>query len=306
MRDDYVFFNAYQDYSPLCWLFTSIKSLETVLMINHDELYDFSEASIAINQPVLDGGLFQKFVSYLSNEGISFDSDFMFDDLFNIPKGKYREIIRNIYKKNNIYNFKNKVFTTTISKDDLPKIKKHIVNNGSLYVSLNKFYPTKSNRYKDYDAYEIVEGHTGFHAVSIIGWDDNFQNTDGTKGAFITLNSAGYFNEHDGINYLPYNSNTISYPYLKGYEYRGEKIIFSESNSNFTNTFNNAYNSKENFKKNSKKAKNKNLFTSFEDIEMSYNFDDKNFDIKNIGFDIFYGQNNINDSFNINLEKNKI
>lgn len=70
----------------------------------------------------------------------------------------------------------------------------------SNYYSLN-------SKYEKREQYDYFEG-TSAHAVALIGWDDNFQNNDGSKGAWIILNSN---DEHKNAStvYLPYNTKVI-------------------------------------------------------------------------------------------------
>lgn len=84
LRDEYILFNQYQVNTGLCWDFASIKSLETALMLANNEMYDFSEASISVLNEhwVADGGFFRTFDNLLNRNGIAFESDFRFGDLY--------------------------------------------------------------------------------------------------------------------------------------------------------------------------------------------------------------------------------
>ncbi|WP_461248548.1 C1 family peptidase, partial [Treponema sp. R6D11] len=76
-------------------------------------------------------------------------------------------------------------------------VKNHIINNGSLYAVIDcPDYMPKAN------AFFSVEGEPsrGLHAISIVGWDDNFDKVNfkshtgkkpSNNGAYIALNSWG-------------------------------------------------------------------------------------------------------------------
>nr|WP_307920697.1 C1 family peptidase [Mycoplasmopsis bovis] len=100
LRDDYILFNQYQYNTGLCWDFSATKSLETSLMLNTNEMYDFSEASITINDTgnVGGGAWFDDYDSLISKNGIAYESDFKFGDLYYVPnKGALSQCFKKLF-----------------------------------------------------------------------------------------------------------------------------------------------------------------------------------------------------------------
>ncbi len=93
-------FNQYQYNTGLCWDFSATKSLETSLMLNTNEMYDFSEASITINDTgnVGGGAWFDDYDSLISKNGIAYESDFKFGDLYYVPnKGALSQCFKKLF-----------------------------------------------------------------------------------------------------------------------------------------------------------------------------------------------------------------
>lgn len=317
LRDDYILFNQYQYNTGLCWDFSVTKSLETSLMLNTNEMYDFSEASITINDTgnVGGGAWFDDYDSLISKNGIAYESDFKFGDLYYVPnKGAYHNALRNYFNKYTHKNFRQQVRRVDFETYDFDKIKKHITKNGSLFVAI-RGYKTVSNDkyYKNIEVqsnskvkvHELVgTGRSNTHAVSIIGWDDNYKATDGTTGAWIILNSDNLYSNRDGVNFLPYNSSAIIDKF-SGYEYIGKNILLSESNANYENEFSNYYNvanygvrSKNTF------AKNKNIFNSTQNVKIKYKINRDIAKLNNIFAKIYQDGVDVSDYFNIEYVKN--
>nr|WP_307917715.1 hypothetical protein [Mycoplasmopsis bovis] len=150
----------------------------------------------------------------------------------------------------------------------------------------------------------VGTGRSNTHAVSIIGWDDNYKATDGTTGAWIILNSDNLYSNRDGVNFLPYNSSAIIDKF-SGYEYIGKNILLSESNANYENEFSNYYNvanygvrSKNTF------AKNKNIFNSTQNVKIKYKINRDIAKLNNIFAKIYQDGVDVSDYFNIEYVKN--
>ncbi|EIN15223.1 Hypothetical protein, predicted transmembrane protein [Mycoplasmopsis agalactiae 14628] len=317
LRDDYILFNQYQYNTGLCWDFSATKSLETSLMLNTNEMYDFSEASITINDTnnVGGGAWFDDYDRLISNNGISYESDFKFGDLYYVPnKGVYHQKLRDLFNKHTDKNFRKAVERVDFNRYDYENIKKHIVKNGSLFVAI-RGYKTVSNEkyYKDVETksnskikvHELVgTGRENTHAVSIIGWDDNYKATDGSTGAWIILNSDNLYSNRDGVNFLPYNSSAVINEY-SGYKYVGQDILISESNAIYENEFSNYYNSA-NYGNRSKNtfAKNRNIFKSTQDIKIEYKINKKVAKLNNIFAKVYQDGIDVSTYFNIEYVKN--
>ncbi|WP_235670727.1 C1 family peptidase [Mycoplasmopsis bovis] len=205
LRDDYILYNQYQYNTGLCWDFSATKSLETSLMLNTNEMYDFSEASITINDTgnVGGGAWFDDYDKLISKNGIAYESDFKFGDLYYVPnKGAYHNALRNYFNKYTHKNFRQQVRRVDFETYDFDKIKKHITKNGSLFVAIRGYKTVANDKYyknievqsnSKVKVHELVgTGRSNTHAVSIIGWDDNYKATDGTTGAWLFLIVIAY------------------------------------------------------------------------------------------------------------------
>ncbi|WP_434325035.1 C1 family peptidase [Mycoplasma capricolum] len=312
LRDEYILFNQYQVNTGLCWDFASIKSLETALMLANNEMYDFSEASISVLNEhwVADGGFFRTFDNLLNRNGIAFESDFRFGDLYYFPNtGTYYNKLLDLYKSKYITNLSNKLEAYSFYRysilDNLKQIKEHISKHSALFVGIDHWQVVK-NKVNKQETFQITSGSMGAHAVSIIGWDDNYINNDNSKGAFIVLNSDGFYDNNDGVNYLPYNSSTI-YLDLQGYKFIGDKLISSKGiNSSIKNKYFNYYNTKLEKKYTETKPLNQNIFSWDDQVEIQYQLNDQIADFKRIQTSIFYDKLDVSDKFEVKKVDNKI
>lgn len=216
----------------LCWDFASLKSLETNLALVKGENYDFSESHIDYitskemsgNYRTLhDGGNFEDMIKYSNlNKGFVLEETVPLDD--------YEE-----YEYNTFYNTKSEDITVikdvkfpsfTRTEFDESKvdeefkefqatIKTHIMNYGSLYAGIKSPDFGKNCYYKDSDDINLSRGN---HAVSIVGWDDNysrenFKSPTGKQpekdGAYIALNSWGESWGENGYFYISYEDINV-------------------------------------------------------------------------------------------------
>ena len=79
-------------------------------------------------------------------------------------------------------------------------IKEHVIDNGGLFVGINADSKYKNNKYNFYN----LDNSTSTHAVTIIGWNDNYSKTNfkgkdsngnsvtpTANGAYLIMNSWG-------------------------------------------------------------------------------------------------------------------
>lgn len=187
--------------------------------------HDFSEWHVAyiekngfgyeINEN--SGGNFGEFEEYASyNHGPVLESEVPYATKYSEDEFEY---LYNLESKANIQ--KTVDFPTiykgyeTYTDEELKlfrdKVKKHIMDNGSIYAVIN------SESIKNINENKTIYNTTyaSDHAISVIGWDDNFSkenfqdengNIPNNNGAYIILNSWG---ELDEIIYVSYEDITI-------------------------------------------------------------------------------------------------
>jgi len=217
-----------QDGTSLCWAFASIKSLETNLLLNGYGEYDFSELHLDYLQSNLfidtfrdinSGGNFTNFENYINEEeGPVLETEVPFySEYSSISEYEYLQGISQRVEVNeeDFINMPsiNKA-TTSYTDEELTYfrkiVKEHIMKNGSLEASVRSQSIVDSvdskNKVLNYQGDHIAD-----HAISIIGWDDNFSKENfptscrpNNDGAYIALNSYGEEWGNSGIFYISY------------------------------------------------------------------------------------------------------
>ena len=212
----------------LCWDFASVKSLETNLALTKGEYYDISESHIDYMTSKLlnvggrdenSGGYFANIKQYNEqNKGYVLEEE--------VPLNVYEDYEYNTFyhtPKENIYITKYAEFPTFYRYEEMSQeeydrkfkdlqtaVKTHIMNYGSIYTEIIAPDYDMNLYMKDY---KDIEGSRGGHAVSIVGWDDNYSrnnfkspkgNVPEKDGAYIALNSWGTFWGDGGYFYISY------------------------------------------------------------------------------------------------------
>lgn len=215
-----------QSESGLCWDYASMKSLETYLSLNQKIDYDFSEIHVdyitsnllygGLVREVHGGGNFNTFKDYLKLTGPVLEKDVPFK---NYSEEEYQNFIdmKEIARVTKTVDFPS--IDSSASKEDITKfrnvVKNHIMKNGSLYAVIEgeSINDNKSNT-TEY----CFQNCIGTHAISIVGWDDdyskeNFKDKDGNKpttdGAYIALNSWGENWGNNGYFYISYEDKLV-------------------------------------------------------------------------------------------------
>ena len=223
----------------LCWDFASIKTLETYLALNNLGNYDFSEMHLDYvesdlfygNRKIHEGGNFENFKSYITESGVVLEDDVPYRDHTEEEYNKFLDM-----KK--VLEVTETVEFPTIYKDEEDRnteeeivefretVKRHIMKNGGLYCVVAP--PEAFTEYYNmFSGAECILGNSdkqpkirGFHAVTLVGWDDNYpkenfnESMRPTKdGAYILLNSWGSswgnLNSDRGYFYVSYEDKYV-------------------------------------------------------------------------------------------------
>lgn len=311
-----------------CWAFASIKSLETYLQLHGYGNYDFSEKHLAYLESdefaesestysLFQGGFFWGFEDYVNNlcgpvleELVPYNKYYSVNEYDYLCKLKPEVYVSDTINFPTIY--KDRVSNDKI-KDFRKKVKQHIMENGSIYAYVvapqyqnNSFYntQTKSAYISKYDSNLLK----GAHAVSIIGWDDNYSkenfkgpNKPVSNGAYIALNSYGTGFGNNGIYYISYEDAFVEIA-LSGVSEASNNINDVGIDVKFEDV--NLYNV---FKKIIGKK-----ILSYDDTNLSLKLlkntikSIKNIDLSNKEIENLSGIENFLNLYNVNLENNKI
>ena len=208
----------------LCWGFASLKSLETYLALNELGNYDFSEMHLDYIQSDLmygyrelhTGGNFSEFKEYITVSGVVLESDVPYREHSEEEYSKFTDIrkiteVTETIEFPSLYKNEDSEHTDKEITDFRETVKKHIMKNGGLYASI--VGTGAKNHYTDIENSEFMN-----HAVTIVGWDDNyskdnFLSSTGKKpskdGAYIALNSWGTFWNDGGYYYISYEDKFV-------------------------------------------------------------------------------------------------
>lgn len=209
-----------------CWLFSSLKCLETSYMIQQGMQYNFSETAMAyINfvakkengQSTFDTtGNMLSFYTLIRQYGLVFENDVSNDYLLDINEVNYKNYSfindaadKNLSNKINLISFgDNYYFSSQSYYTKIMLMRAFIKNYGALFLAFDDgdgiLYQTStgmpeySKTSEGYD--ENVAKQIGRHAVCLIGWDN---------GGFIALNSWGKGNEYYEMFHISYDK-TVS------------------------------------------------------------------------------------------------
>lgn len=218
-----------------CWAFAALSSLETNLAmsnykkgINTDAVYDYSERHMeyatsktfannvvnksGYNRNVGDGGNWYLAQSYLTNgSGAIPENEMPFENnenLINISEILNKTISSQVYDTVDFANYQ-KTTDDDEKNEIMNQIKRHIKDYGAVFTNIHGNTSSTSllSCYNNDTAAKYCNNtffHRVDHAVSIIGWDDNYSVdnfADGPKpssnGAWIIRNSWGEREEHN-------------------------------------------------------------------------------------------------------------
>lgn len=240
MRDDYILYAQHQDKEGYCWNFAATMSASTTLMKATGEYYDFSESwnglsSLYVNggyNKIGSGGDFNYQRNAMQYGGLMLESDFPYQNTYTISSENADDYYE-FYKQYANNDLAESLTSTKFTRSDVEEIKKHVYNHGSVYAAFTfrtGYVPDENGIY----ALPPNQTNTNSaHAVSIIGWDDNYQREfylDGSdtptvfKGAWLILNSFTETNGRDGISFVFYDDTNLYG--INGYTYNRKSSGF--------------------------------------------------------------------------------
>ena len=216
LMDEYPISPENQTTSGLCWAYSSSKALETALMVQAGEYFNFSEIAVSYlgfyngfeYTPSFDtGGNIYMYEYIAERYGLVFESDFSNDKYFDMTTENYRnyDYVLN-YASTEIMDSVDAVYfsvdtdyknNTVAAKQAM--IKKFIANYGGVYVGIEAGSIYKEGSKWIYTTDVAFEGDKwelgGAHAVCLVGYDAN---------GFIALNSWGSGSSIPYLFYIPY------------------------------------------------------------------------------------------------------
>lgn len=324
LSDDYYFDGENQITTDFCWLFSSLKCLETSYMVQKNEWYNFSETGMAylnyLNSLNNGYGSYDTtgniltFNTVANNYGLVLENDVSNDLLLDINEGNYRNYsyISNLANKNLMKNTKlvsfgvNSYFNNNLSyAQKIYVLKNFITNYGGLFLAFGEgngvvFRTSGIPQYSADPAGHEYDGAVSMkrHSVCIVGWNE--------KG-FIALNSWGYADEMYQYFCIPYDTNLSKldelFSTVRGFILTNEEDVklLSGSNNKLLNIFkfndnvNLHYKLKSNFNLNEIKVV---VYKGTEDV--TYNFDiDYNNENSTVLFSSNFENKNISGGYTI-------
>jgi C1A family cysteine protease len=317
LDDKYLLNVENQDGMGLCWAFAGLKTIESFIAMNFNEYYNFSEAWLALikaecqSYSIGGGGNYQD-LEIINQYGIMLESDFPYEIVHKIGDNndhQFYEAYKDKASKSLISNISFKEYgdyNNSPGKTQIINgIKDYLQRFSSVFVAI------KSGDIKeDIDGNYYVNSkitHSD-HAVSIIGWDDEYS-VEGSTGAWIAQNSWGaagdtdktyFYIMYDDVNASDYYAMIHKITY-NGYEINTEnldditsynKIKLESSNSNYVNL------------NISGDLIADNLFLYTEDTEyfntLTYSYIEYN--NVNIEVEVFNGINDITNDFDVDID----
>lgn len=321
MRDEYIIYAQNQDSHGYCWNFASSTAAATTIMKATGEYYDFSEAWTGVAlynyhdqfKKMGQGGGINYHYDAMKKSGLMLETDLPYQESYTSVNENAADYY-NFYEKYSNDDLAGCLVSdkeTSFSKKEIDEIKSHIYNHGSIYLT----FVFRTGFVESDGAYYLEPNQkntTSNHAVSVIGWDDNFQREfylDGSstptvfKGAWIILNSYTEKSGNDGISFVFYNDENIGV--VQGYRYEPDTsrdLYFYdkiESGYSYPTSLKGRYYG--DYTPEAALTKQKNIF--YDDVNLEYSYiGSKGVGVEQI--DIYLDGKNLTESFNIRIDNN--
>ena len=225
MRDDYIVYAQHQDKHGYCWNFAATMSASTTIMRHTNEYYDFSELWNGITcfngtnyyPEVGGGGYFDYQYDAIKYGGLMLETDLPYQYLYTVSNQNADDYY-NFFKSYSNDNLVDCLQGKSFSRTAVEEIKKHIYNHGSAYME----FEFRTGYNPDENGITALPPNqnnpNSAHAVSIVGWDDNYQrefylNGSETptlfKGAWLILNSYTETSGNEGLSFVFYDDLNV-------------------------------------------------------------------------------------------------
>ena len=323
MRDEYLIFTQNQDKHGYCWDFAATMSAQTTIMKATGEYYDFSELWTGVSlythgdyKKMGAGGSMSYHANAINKAGLMLECDLPYQ--YSYPMANENAIdYYNFFEHNANDDLASCLVydkTTSFKQTDVEAIKTHLLNHGSLYLAFSF-----RTGYVDSDKDGVITSYlppnqndpNSAHAVSIIGWDDNYEReviVDGEteprkfKGAWLLLNSYTEKSGIDGLSFIFYDDENIDQ--IAGYKYQKDtqKDLYFydkiESGYAYPNPVIGKYHGDFTAKKGT--SKQKNVF--YDDVNLTYSYDiSSGAEVKDIS--IYLDGRDVTSAFTVTLDK---
>ncbi len=319
MRDEYIIYTQNQDKHGYCWNFAATMSAATAIMKATGEYYDFSELWSGISlfntsdsyKKMGAGGGISSHYEAMKKSGLMLETDLPYQYSYTSVNENAADYYNFFEKYSNddladclVYDS-----STRFSSSKVEEIKHHVYEHGSVYMAFSfgeGFVESDGTYYLPPNQVSTSSSH----AISIIGWDDNYErevylNGADTptlfKGAWLVLNSYTEKNGDDGISRIFYEDKNITS--MAGYKYEPDtdkELYFYdkiEAGYSYPTSVKGEYYG--NFTAEPAMTVQKNIFYDDVNLEYSYMASD-GADIESV--DIYLGGRNVTDDFTINVD----